>query len=88
MPPPQPLPGTTSARVAWRDAERALFPASASVAAVSVRRPRSACHVERVSSLMGRVQTADRRNMSKGTLRRVAMVHGNKDEGLGDEDSE
>ena len=62
MPPPQPLPGTPTARVAWWDARRAQFPALASVAAFFVRRPRSACHVERVFSLIDHIQTPDRHN--------------------------
>ena len=40
-----------------------------------VRLPRSACHVERTSSLMGHIQTKDRLHMGNNTLRHLAMTH-------------
>ena len=78
MPPPTPLPTTTSARVAWWAARSAALPALSSIAAFFVRRPRSACHVERTFSLLGHIQTPDRRNMSNETLRHLAVLYVNK----------
>ena len=43
-----------------------------------VRRPRSACHVERTVSLMGHIQTKDRLHMGNNTLRHLAMMYVNK----------
>ena len=43
-----------------------------------VRRPRSACHVERTFSLMGHIQTKDRLHMGNNTLRHLAMMYVNK----------
>ena len=63
-----------------------FFPALALIAAFFVRRPRSAAHVERVLSLMGQIQTPDRRNMSSDILRHLAMMYTNKDEDLDNED--
>ena len=43
-----------------------------------VRRPRSACHVERTFSLMGHIQTKDRLHMGNNTLRHLAVMYVNK----------
>ena len=43
-----------------------------------VRRPRSACHVERAFSLLGHILTHDRRDMSNETLRHLAIMYVNK----------
>ena len=48
------------------------------IAAFFVRRPRSACHVERTFSLMGHIQTKDRLRMGNNTLRHLAMMCVNK----------
>ena len=49
-----------------------------SIAVFFVRRPRSACHVERTFSLMGHIQTKDRLHMGNDTLRHLAMMYVNK----------
>lgn len=87
MPPPQPLPGTTSARVAWWDAKHADFSALALIAAFFVRHLRSAAHVERVFSLIGHIQRPDRRYMSSDILRYLAIMYGSKDEDFRNEDN-
>ena len=43
-----------------------------------VRRPRSACHVERAFSLLGHILTHERGNMSNETLRHLAIMYVNK----------
>ena len=48
------------------------------IAVFFVRRPRSACHVERTFSLMGHIQTKDRLHMGNNTLRHLAMMYVNK----------
>ena len=45
------------------------FPTLSSIADFFVRRPCSACHVERTFSLMGHIQTKDRLHMGNNTLR-------------------
>ena len=77
---------TTYARVAWWDATRAHFPPLVSVAALYVRRPRSACPLGRVFGLTSRIQPPDRRNVSKDTLRHLAVMDCNTDEELDDAD--
>ena len=77
-----PSPSTTSGRVAWWESKRKYIPRLASIAAFLVRRPRSACHVERV---FRRILTPDRRNMSDDTLRHLAMMYINKDACLDNE---
>ena len=74
LPAPSPLPETTSARVAWWEVKAADFPILSSIAVFFVRRPRSACHVERAFSLLGHILTHDRRNMSNETLRHLAIL--------------
>ena len=54
------------------------FPTLSSIAVFFVRRPRSACHVERTFSLMGHIQTQDRLHMGNNTLRHLAMMCVNK----------
>ena len=78
LPAPSPLPETTSARVAWWEVKAADFPILSSIAVFFVRRPRSACHVERAFSLLGHIVTHDRRNMSNETLRHLAIMYVNK----------
>ena len=78
LPAPSPLPDSTVARVAWWDAKKDDFPTLSSIAVFFVRRPRSACHVERTFSLMGHIQTKDRLHMGNNTLRHWAMMYVNK----------
>ena len=54
------------------------FPTLSSIAVFFVRRPRSACHVERTFSLMGHIQTKDRLHMGNNSLRHLAMMYVNK----------
>ena len=53
-------------------------PTLSSIAVFFVRRPRSACHVERTFSLMGHIQTKDRLHMGNNILRHLAMMYVNK----------
>ena len=78
LPAPSPLPDSTAARVAWWHAKKDDFPVLSSIAVFFVRRPRSACHVERTFSLMGHIQTKDRLHMGNDTLRHLAMMYVNK----------
>ena len=78
LPAPSPLPDSTAARVAWWHAKKDDFPTLSSIAVFFVRRPRSACHVERTFSLMGHIQTKDRLHMGNDTLRHLAMMYVNK----------
>ena len=71
LPAPSPLPDSTAARVAWWDAKKDDFPMLSSIAFFFVRRPRSACHVERTFSLMGHIQTKDRLHISRGHSERA-----------------
>ena len=75
LPAPSPLPDSTAARVAWWHAKKDDFPVLSSIAVFFVRRPRSACHVERTFSLMGHIQTKDRLHMGNDTLRYLAMMY-------------
>ena len=75
LPTPSPLPRTTSARVAWWEVKAAEFcPSLSSIAVFFVRRPRSACHLERAFSLLGHILTHERLNMSNETLRHLAIM--------------
>ena len=78
LPAPSPLPDSTAARVAWWHAKKDDFPVLSSIAVFFVRRPRSACHVERTFSLMGHIQTKDRLHMGNDTLRHLTMMYVNK----------
>ena len=78
LPAPSPLPDSTAARVAWWHAKKDDFPTLSSIAVFFVRRPRSACHVERTFSLMGHIQTKERLHMGNNTLRHLAMMYVNK----------
>ena len=78
LPAPKPLTATTLGRAAWWELKKTDFPILSSVAAFFVRRPRSACHVERTFSLIGHILTPDRRNMTNDTLRHLAIVYVNK----------
>ena len=78
LPAPSPLPGTTSARVAWWEVKAPDFPTLSSIAVFFVRRPQSACHVERAFSLLGHILTHDRLNMSNETLCHLAIMYVNK----------
>ena len=59
-------------------AKKDNFPTLSSIAVFFVRRPRSACHVERTFSLMGHIQTKDRLCMGNNTLHHLAMMYVNK----------
>ena len=78
LPAPSPLPETTSARVAWWEVKATEFPILSPIAVFFVRKPRSACHVERAFSLLGHILTHERLNMSNETPRHLAIMYANK----------
>ena len=60
------------------EAKKDDFPTLSSITILFVRRPRSACPVERTFNLMGHIQTKDRLHMGNNTLRHLAMMYVNK----------
>ena len=54
------------------------FPVLSSIAVFFVRRPHSACHMERAFSLLGHILTHDYLNMSNETWHHLAIMYVNK----------
>ena len=88
LPAPRPLPSTTSACAAWWESKLSDFPELAPLAVFFSRRPRSACHVERTFSLLGRILTKGRLNVGSTCLRNLAIIYVNRTTDLDDAQSE